>query len=220
MHDDAPRYLVLDARPARAEHPARTVARASHPTTGGVDGQEDPDAGRRLRRGLRGHGAVPDAADGRPPGRRGLPRQEGGRDDRAPRSTTSRATRPTARNAGTTSRSTPTFDEVDPSRLRRPGDPRRPRAGVPAARTSGCSRSCATSPSAASRSPRSATARRSGRGRRAEGPPVLGLPGGRPGRDAGGRRPTPAIAFDEAHVDGKLVTAPAWPAHPAWLARS
>jgi len=26
------------------------------------------------------------------------------------------------------------------------------------------------------------------------------------------------IAIDSAHVDGKLVTAPAWPAHPAWLA--
>lgn len=25
-------------------------------------------------------------------------------------------------------------------------------------------------------------------------------------------------AIDGAHVDGKLVTAPAWPAHPAWLA--
>lgn len=25
------------------------------------------------------------------------------------------------------------------------------------------------------------------------------------------------IAVDQAHVDGKLVTAPAWPAHPAWL---
>ncbi len=24
--------------------------------------------------------------------------------------------------------------------------------------------------------------------------------------------------WDEAHVDGNLVTAPAWPAHPAWLA--
>src|SRR5206468_5784300 len=24
---------------------------------------------------------------------------------------------------------------------------------------------------------------------------------------------------DEAHVDGNLVTAPAWPAHPAWLAK-
>lgn len=28
-----------------------------------------------------------------------------------------------------------------------------------------------------------------------------------------------ALAMDEAHVDGNLVTAPAWPAHPAWLAR-
>ena len=27
------------------------------------------------------------------------------------------------------------------------------------------------------------------------------------------------IPLDAAHVDGKLVTAPAWPAHPAWLAR-
>lgn len=24
-------------------------------------------------------------------------------------------------------------------------------------------------------------------------------------------------AFDNAHVDGQLVTAPAWPAHPAWI---
>jgi protease I len=27
------------------------------------------------------------------------------------------------------------------------------------------------------------------------------------------------IAIDHAHTDGKLVTAPAWPAHPAWLAQ-
>ena len=27
------------------------------------------------------------------------------------------------------------------------------------------------------------------------------------------------VAPDKAHVDGNLVTAPAWPAHPAWLAR-
>jgi protease I len=32
---------------------------------------------------------------------------------------------------------------------------------------------------------------------------------------AGGRYA--AIGMDEAHVDGNLVTAPAWPAHPAWL---
>lgn len=27
------------------------------------------------------------------------------------------------------------------------------------------------------------------------------------------------VAMDEAHTDGKLVTAPAWPAHPAWLSQ-
>jgi protease I len=27
------------------------------------------------------------------------------------------------------------------------------------------------------------------------------------------------LAMDQAHVDGKLVTAPAWPAHPVWLAK-
>jgi protease I len=27
------------------------------------------------------------------------------------------------------------------------------------------------------------------------------------------------IPLDQAHVDGQLVTAPAWPAHPAWLAK-
>jgi protease I len=27
------------------------------------------------------------------------------------------------------------------------------------------------------------------------------------------------VALDQAHVDGQLVTAPAWPAHPAWLAK-
>ena len=27
------------------------------------------------------------------------------------------------------------------------------------------------------------------------------------------------IALDAAYVDGNLVTAPAWPAHPAWLAK-
>ncbi len=28
-----------------------------------------------------------------------------------------------------------------------------------------------------------------------------------------------AIAIDQAYVDGNLVSAPAWPAHPAWLAK-
>ena len=27
------------------------------------------------------------------------------------------------------------------------------------------------------------------------------------------------IGIDQAHVDGNLVTAPAWPAHPQWLAK-
>jgi len=27
------------------------------------------------------------------------------------------------------------------------------------------------------------------------------------------------IPVDAAHVDGNLVSAPAWPAHPAWLAK-
>lgn len=27
------------------------------------------------------------------------------------------------------------------------------------------------------------------------------------------------VALDQAYVDGNLVTAPAWPAHPAWLAK-
>ena len=27
------------------------------------------------------------------------------------------------------------------------------------------------------------------------------------------------VPVDQAHVDGNLVTAPAWPAHPQWLAR-
>jgi protease I len=36
-------------------------------------------------------------------------------------------------------------------------------------------------------------------------------------RAAGGRYPD--IAVDAAYVDGNLVTAPAWPAHPQWLAR-
>jgi protease I len=27
------------------------------------------------------------------------------------------------------------------------------------------------------------------------------------------------VAVDQAHVDGRLVTAPAWPAHPRWLAK-
>jgi protease I len=34
---------------------------------------------------------------------------------------------------------------------------------------------------------------------------------------AGGLWIEPAAGMDNAHVDGNLVTAPAWPAHPAWM---
>lgn len=34
---------------------------------------------------------------------------------------------------------------------------------------------------------------------------------------AGGHYVQPSSAMDSAHVDGNLVTAPAWPAHPAWI---
>ena len=33
----------------------------------------------------------------------------------------------------------------------------------------------------------------------------------------GGKFVGPSATFDNAHVDGHLVTAPAWPAHPAWI---
>ncbi|MEM0926722.1 MAG: DJ-1/PfpI family protein [Planctomycetota bacterium] len=33
----------------------------------------------------------------------------------------------------------------------------------------------------------------------------------------GGRYVEPAATMDSAHVEGNLVTAPAWPAHPAWM---
>ncbi len=34
---------------------------------------------------------------------------------------------------------------------------------------------------------------------------------------AGGNYVEPAATMDSAHVQGNLVTAPAWPAHPAWM---
>ncbi len=34
---------------------------------------------------------------------------------------------------------------------------------------------------------------------------------------AGGRYMPPSAHFDSAHVQGNLCTAPAWPAHPAWM---
>lgn len=36
-------------------------------------------------------------------------------------------------------------------------------------------------------------------------------------RLAGGNYIQPSSGFDSAHTDGVLVTAPAWPAHPAWM---
>lgn len=36
---------------------------------------------------------------------------------------------------------------------------------------------------------------------------------------AGGQFVDASEGFDNAHVDGSLVTAPAWPAHPAWIAK-
>lgn len=34
---------------------------------------------------------------------------------------------------------------------------------------------------------------------------------------AGGSYQEPSAGMDSAHVDGNLVSAPAWPAHPAWI---
>ena len=39
------------------------------------------------------------------------------------------------------------------------------------------------------------------------------------GRDAGRWNAFVNIPMDQAVTDGNLVTAPAWPAHPAWLAK-
>ena len=35
----------------------------------------------------------------------------------------------------------------------------------------------------------------------------------------GGTYVEPSAGLDSAHTDGNLVTAPAWPAHPAWIAQ-
>lgn len=35
----------------------------------------------------------------------------------------------------------------------------------------------------------------------------------------GGHYVEPSAGLDSAHTDGNLVTAPAWPAHPAWMAQ-
>ncbi len=36
---------------------------------------------------------------------------------------------------------------------------------------------------------------------------------------SGGKYIGPSAQFDSAHTDGNLVTAPAWPAHPTWIAQ-
>ena len=50
------------------------------------------------------------------------------------------------------------------------------------------------------------------------GKQCTGYPACGPEVTAAGGKWTP-VAIDQAHTDGHLVTAPAWPAHPAWLAQ-
>ena len=51
-----------------------------------------------------------------------------------------------------------------------------------------------------------------------EGRSLSAYPAVRPEIEAsGGTYVEASTNFDNAHVDGKLVTAPAWPAHPAWI---
>lgn len=51
-----------------------------------------------------------------------------------------------------------------------------------------------------------------------EGRSCSGYPAVSPDVDRAGGRYVD-LPMDQAHVDGNLVTAPAWPAHPAWLAK-
>lgn len=51
-----------------------------------------------------------------------------------------------------------------------------------------------------------------------EGKECSAYPAVQPEVDAAGGSFIPASeGFDNAHIDGNLVTAPAWPAHPAWI---
>ncbi len=51
-----------------------------------------------------------------------------------------------------------------------------------------------------------------------EGRTCCAYPAVRPDLEqAGSKWVDPNETFDNAHVDGNLVTAPAWPAHPAWM---
>ena len=51
-----------------------------------------------------------------------------------------------------------------------------------------------------------------------EGRSLSAYPAVRPEIEAsGGTYIAASASFDNAHIDGNLVTAPAWPAHPAWI---
>ena len=51
-----------------------------------------------------------------------------------------------------------------------------------------------------------------------EGRSLSAYPAVRPEIEAcGGTYIAASAGFDNAHIDGNLVTAPAWPAHPAWI---
>ena len=53
-----------------------------------------------------------------------------------------------------------------------------------------------------------------------QGKSCSAYPALQPEMEAQGASYVPASeGFDNAHVDGNLVTAPAWPAHPAWIAK-
>ena len=101
--------------------------------------------------------------------------------------------------------------------LRRAGDSRRPR-GIPAPERQGTGYRAGLRPGEKAdrgRVPRRAAAAAAGilKGRTCSAYPACAPEV----RLAGGTYAE--IAIDQAHTDGNLVTAPAWPAHPAWLAQ-
>ena len=110
-----------------------------------------------------------------------------------------------------------TFAEVREDELRRPGHPRRPRPGYLRLNEQVLDivRHFAREEADRRHLPRSADPDGGGR---AQWAAVHGLSGVRAGGEAAGARWT-EVPIDQAHVDGNLVTAPAWPAHPAWLAK-
>ncbi len=208
------RGIPLPPSPARvgaqwtAEHqePAARPSGASvgdPPSPGDNHEQETVDAGRRLRRRLRNHGAVPDAAGGGPYGARGLPRQEVWREHRH-RHPRFRRRPDLQREARPQLRAELRFRARRGRLVRRPGDPRRPRPGIPAPERKGAG------DRARLRSGQKADRRRLPRrpiagGRRHPGRPhLLGLPRVRAGSAAGWRhlrrdrhrtRPTPTATW-------------------------